>query len=117
MTIRRAMGILAFAVVFAACGGDEAETDTGTEDGGSAGVEITIVDFTFTGSTTAAVDETVTVTNDDSATHTWTSRGGVFDSGNLAPGDSFDFAFTEPGDYDFFCQIHPQMSGTITVEG
>jgi plastocyanin len=37
-------------------------------------------------------------------------------SGNLAPGDTFEVTFTQPGTYDYFCQYHlPGMTGTITV--
>ncbi|WP_278313257.1 cupredoxin domain-containing protein [Lolliginicoccus levis] len=30
--------------------------------------------------------------------------------------DSWSFTFTEPGEYSYFCSIHPQMTGTVTVE-
>lgn len=45
--------------------------------------------------------------------------GEIFDSGVVltAKGDSFSFAFTKPGTFDYFCRVHPvQMTGTITVE-
>ncbi len=38
-----------------------------------------------------------------------------FDSGTLSDGDSFDFTFEESGDIAYHCEIHPSMTGTITV--
>jgi plastocyanin len=63
---------------------------------------------------------TVTWTNQDSVPHTVTagtrnSPSGLFDSGNVDPGGTFSFTFTDPGTYDYFCSIHPNMDGTITV--
>lgn len=41
-----------------------------------------------------------------------------FDSGNLAPGDSFQHTFTVPGEYVYFCQPHEgaKMRGVVLVE-
>lgn len=42
----------------------------------------------------------------------------TFDSGNLAPGESFSHTFTEPGTYQYFCIPHEAagMTGTIVVQ-
>jgi plastocyanin len=89
------------------------------EDGeGEAGGDvITIAGFAFDGASEVAVGTTVTVVNEDGSDHTWTADDGTFSSGNLAPGDSFEFTFTEPGTYTYACRIHPSMVGTITVTG
>ncbi len=81
------------------------------------GTAITISGFAFGDPTSGVVGGEVTVTNTDGASHTWTSRDGVFDSGSIASGDSFSFVFDAPGDYDFFCSIHPSMTGAISVTG
>jgi hypothetical protein len=47
--------------------------------------------------------------------HTTTSSAGLWDSGVLAPGQGFAFAFDAAGDYDYYCAIHPRMTGRITV--
>jgi plastocyanin len=60
---------------------------------------------------------TVAWTNDDSVPHTVTSTDGVFDSGILDPGGSFSFTFNEPGSFDYVCQLHPQMQGSVIAEG
>lgn len=41
---------------------------------------------------------------------------GSFSSGLFTPGQSFTLTFSEPGTYNYVCNIHPGMSGTIVVE-
>ncbi len=55
-------------------------------------------------------------TNKDSVAHTVTSRGGLFDSGGLSPGDTFSYAFSERGTFEYYCAIHPSMTGKAVVE-
>jgi len=59
---------------------------------------------------------TVTWTNDDDAPHTIASSAKVFKSRPLDTGNKFSFTFTTPGTYAYFCSVHPQMTGTVTVE-
>ena len=68
------------------------------------------------------VGESVTWTNDDSQIHTATSgavgaedSGKVFDSGILSPKATFDFKFDQAGEYDYYCTLHPQMLGKVSV--
>jgi plastocyanin len=68
----------------------------------------------------AATGDTVTWSNDDSQPHSVTSGvngepDGRFDSGIMAPGATFDFTFTETGEYPYFCLLHPNQVGTIMV--
>ena len=65
---------------------------------------------------TIAVGDTVTWTNSDSMPHTATSEDDAFDSGNMDEGQSFSFTFTEPGTYEYRCDYHSEMTGTIVVE-
>ena len=76
------------------------------------------------GSTTGDIDvlvgDTVFWKNADTATHTVTSGevptpDNLFDSGLFAPGKSFPYTFTEPGDYPYFCIVHPWMTGVVSV--
>lgn len=78
---------------------------------------ISISDFAFSGAAEVAVGTTITVTNNDGSPHTWTAVDGSFDSGGLGQGESFEFTFTEAGTYEYFCNIHPSMTGTIVVTG
>jgi len=61
------------------------------------------------------VGTTVDWTNDDPFAHTVTANDGTFDSGTMDAGQSFSQTFDEPGTFDYFCAIHPSMTGTVTV--
>jgi len=73
------------------------------------------------GEVTIGVGESVTWHNDSTAAHTVTSGNpedgpdGLFDSGLFLGGDTFSHTFTEAGEYQYFCQIHPWMTGTVIV--
>ena len=48
--------------------------------------------------------------------HNIASDDGVsFVSGNIQPGGSFQHTFTAAGTYNYHCNIHPTMRGTLTV--
>lgn len=62
--------------------------------------------------------DTVTFTNNDPYNHTITSATDSsieFDSGEIGQDATFEQTFDTAGTYDYFCQIHPTMRGTITV--
>jgi len=58
---------------------------------------------------------TVTWNNDDNDIHTVTADNGSFDSGDLDPGERYQYTFTQPGTYSYHCQRHVGMVGTVTV--
>ncbi len=66
----------------------------------------------------------VTWTNDDTAAHTVTSGtpadgpDGLFDSSLFMAGSTFSVKFDgyEPGNYDYFCMVHPWMQGIVVVQ-
>jgi plastocyanin len=60
---------------------------------------------------------TVAWTNTDAVQHTVTAVDRSFDSGNLAPGTTWQYTFTKPGTYQFFCAVHPFMKGMVIVTG
>ena len=86
-----------------------------TTDAAGTGAEIVISGFAFSEDLTVPVGTTVVVRNDDSAGHTWTADDGAFDSGFIDAGGTFEFTFTEAGTFTFHCEVHPAMTGTITV--
>ena len=62
-----------------------------------------------------AVGTTVTWMNADSVSHTSTSDLTGWDSGVVAPGGQFSFAFQAAGTFRYHCAIHPGMVGTVVV--
>lgn len=78
---------------------------------------IVIKNFAFSPSKlTVAPGATVTVRNEDVATHTVTASGGSFNTGDIKPGSTATFtAPSKPGSYGYICQIHQYMTGTLTV--
>jgi plastocyanin len=65
--------------------------------------------------------ESIVWTNTDSAAHTVTSgkdatSDGVFDSGMITPKNTWEFTFTTPGEYDYYCMLHPWMAGKVIVK-
>ncbi|WP_162890203.1 plastocyanin/azurin family copper-binding protein [Streptomyces olivoreticuli] len=59
--------------------------------------------------------DVVTWANNDNVVHTTTSDTGVWDSGELRPGQSFQFGFSQGGMYNYHCNVHPAMKGTISA--
>ena len=47
---------------------------------------------------------------------TSTAKPKRFDSGALDTDGQFTHVFTKPGTYDYFCAVHPKMTGTIVVK-
>jgi plastocyanin len=74
---------------------------------------------------TAKKGDEVTVVNQDTVPHTATSGTGAtdpnsaksFDTSIINGGESatISLAQVEPGQYDYYCMIHPYMTGKITV--
>jgi plastocyanin len=94
-----------------------APTSAPTMTPASTGNSVTIANFAFSPQTLMVKTGTkVTWTNKDSATHTVTADQGAFNSGPLAPGNSFSFTFTKAGSYAYHCMIHPSMMATIVVQ-
>lgn len=65
-------------------------------------------------------NNTVQWTNKDTTIHSVTSKSGdptSFNSGAISPGQTYEYTFTVPGVYNYYCTFHPGwMKGTITVK-
>jgi plastocyanin len=123
-------GIFAMALVLAACGGDDDEGETtgptatgptatgetnGGGGGGGGGTEITIEGFAFNPSTITVSGPTeVTVTNNDTAPHTFTLDDGSVDLA-LGAGETGTATVDVSETTGFICTIHPSMTGTVEV--
>lgn len=58
---------------------------------------------------------TVTWVNHDDDPHTVTSTGNVFRSPGLDTDETYSYTFTRPGTYEYFCTLHPMMTGKVVV--
>jgi plastocyanin len=99
--------------------GETPSSDDSTDAAGATTtgpVEASIVDLTFQpDSVEIDAGATVTWTNEDAVPHTVTARTDAFNSGVMQEGATFSHTFDEPGTFDYFCAIHPSMTGTVTV--
>ena len=78
---------------------------------------VTIDNFTFNPQRlTVAAGSTVTWTNKDDIPHAIASSSALLRSKALDTDDNYSFTFTTPGTYQYFCSLHPHMTGTIVVE-
>jgi plastocyanin len=79
-------------------------------------VEVAIRDFFFAPARlSVAPGTTVVWVNEGAHPHTVTAFDGSFDSGVLMPGDAFAVTFGGSGTVWYFCEIHPSMTGGVTV--
>lgn len=73
-----------------------------------------VSEFYLPSSISVSLSETVTWTNKDDTEHTVTSRSNdIFNSGLFGTNQSFSHQFTINGAFDYFCQLHPWMTGTV----
>jgi plastocyanin len=113
---------LAAATLLAGCGGGDtkgAATTTAPRATGATHT-IRIVDFVYQPDpATVKAGRRITISNADRAPHTVTQKGAspTFDSGTVEGGKRGSVTFAKPGTYEYFCQFHPTMKGTVTVIG
>jgi len=134
------LACLVLGLMVAGCGDDDDSGDSGsdaatteqtatTEQGGGADsggaaagepVAVDIVDIDYEPKdVTVAKGETITWTNTGDLPHTVTKDDGPgpdFTSETLSNGDTFEETFGTVGTIGYVCKIHPQQTGTITVE-
>jgi plastocyanin len=137
MNLRTMSAPALIALVFGltACGGgDDSDTSTVTEPaaentapeptgraappGGEAAraEKVEIVDFAYDPDpVTVQAGGKVIWLNQDSAPHTATAEDGSFDTGTLEEGKLKSETFKQAGTYDYICEIHPDMHGTVEV--
>jgi amicyanin len=81
-------------------------------------VPVTIDNFVFEPArVTVKAGTTVTWTNRDDIPHTVAAKERQFKSKVMDTDESYSFTFSTPGEYTYFCSLHPHMTGTIVVEG
>jgi plastocyanin len=83
----------------------------------NAPTEVAIDNFTFNPQKlTVKAGTSVRWTNKDDIPHAIAAVSKQFRSKTLDTDDAFSFTFTTPGSYDYFCSLHPHMTGTVVVE-
>lgn len=130
------LGLATASLVLAACGGGDESPSSAPSDDSTAGGTVSVVDgavgvsaadLAFDASVIQAPAGeafTVSFTNNEGVPHNfsvYTEEGGDA----IAPGDIINEGQTaevevqalEPGEYYFVCDLHPQMNGTLVVEG
>lgn len=123
-TFLAVVAVLVIAV--AACsGGDQGSSGGGgggsssASGGGGSTAQVTIKDFAFDpNSLSGAADQTLTITltNEDSAEHSFTLDDGSL-SKDIEAGDSVtvDVPLPASGTVAWHCKYHQSMTGTITI--
>jgi plastocyanin len=75
-----------------------------------------IDNFAFTPAVlTVKPGATVTFENHDDIPHLVVAVDGKYRSKALDANDRFSFTFDQPGEYSYFCGLHPKMKGKIVV--
>jgi plastocyanin len=117
----------AIAAPLAGCGGSsnsnstqtsaKSSTSTQATTTGGAGA-VTIDNFKFMPpSLTVSSGTRISISNKDSTAHTVTADDAhTFDTGDVNPGSSTTITVSKPGTYQYHCNIHPFMHGTLVVK-
>jgi plastocyanin len=109
--IQSCLGLYLWAAVFLCPLGSQAGSTT-----------VQVIDFAFSpASSSVNVGDTITWTNTGTTSHTSTSGNtptpsGLWTSGFLSPGMTFAHQFTGSGNFPYFCQVHPFMTGSVNVQ-
>lgn len=120
------LGILTLVVVLAiapSAFADSTEVDVAKGAGASANADCVSANNCFNPNpVTVAPGTDVEWKNTDTVGHTVTSgkptdndAGSLFDSSIIKAGGEFKFTFQNPGTFDYFCQVHPWMTGQVIV--
>ena len=127
--VRLVAGLFVLSLVVAACSSDDngggttattggatgGATGSTAATGGGGGTTITIAGFAFDPDTITVSGPTeVTITNNDSTTHTFTLDDGSVDE-TVEPGATVTVTVDVSASTGFHCNIHPQMTGQIEV--
>ena len=125
---RTPIALVVMVVAVLACGG-EGDTAVGSPSttagatettGAPTGPTLTIEGRSFGVAPEVAAGDSFTIVNLDSTRHTFSSSDGAWEQVDLAVESQTPFTVPDelaPGRYVFFCAIHSDMSGSLTVSG
>jgi plastocyanin len=115
---RAVVGVALVAVFAAGCGkAHSTASSAATTSSPAAGAGgVTIKNFAFHPSPLhAKVGQTITVTNADDTSHTFSADDHSFDTGTIHGGASATVTLTHAGTIAYHCNIHNYMQGVIQV--
>jgi plastocyanin len=110
-----ALATIAGILTLAAMGGTSAHAGQASAPAKTVAIEIDNFKFGIV-SLETAVGTTVTWTNRDDVPHTVTSSTKLFKSPALDTGEAFSYTFKEAGAFEYYCSMHPRMTGKIVVK-
>ena len=113
-----ALLVLSFGLSKVGCTFLVAKPAASGENNSSDKYQVKIDNFSFGPSTlTVPVGATVTWTNQDDVPHTVVSTDGKdIKSPVLDTDQKFTHTFARAGTYDYYCSIHPKMTGKVIVQ-
>ena len=103
--------IAALVLVVSACGGETGDTV-------ASGPTLTIQGRSFGVAPETTAGQGFLIDNRDSVNHTFSSVDDLWESVDVGAASNVEFtvpADLAPGNYNFVCRIHPDMSGRLTV--
>ena len=124
LALRLAIPTLIAGVTLVACAGTAGSGATAAPAASAAGgktAAVQIKGLAFSPATlTVDKGTVVTITNNDGTTHTFTSganrtKDGKFDQ-QISSSAEGTVTFDTVGTFDYFCQIHSSMKGTVVVK-
>jgi 3',5'-cyclic-AMP phosphodiesterase len=90
--------------------------DEGMKTAAAGGRQVAVDNFSFAPATTAVpVGSTITWTNHDDVPHNVVSTEKKFASPVLDTDEQFSHTFDVKGTYQYYCSIHPKMTGQVVV--
>jgi len=93
-----------------------AVTAQGDDGSPATAITVSIANMAFSPHTAVvATGAIITWRNDDSVPHRVVSLEGWFDSGEIAPGESFVWQANQPGTFRYGCGLHPSMEAVLIV--
>ncbi len=110
-------GAAALALGFASLMAIAASPVAAAQAPAAAGPTVKIDNFVFGPDTvTVTVGTTVTWINQDDIPHNVVATDKSFKSRVMDTDERFSFTFTKPGEYGYFCGLHPHMTGKVIVK-
>jgi len=114
--MKRWIALLSLIVV--ACGADSTEPNTTV--GGDGGPQMTIEGREFGSAPELSPGDSMTIVNLDSVRHTFSSGDDSWEAVEI--GGNSETMFVVPdglaaGSYVFFCEVHSDMGGNLTIAG